>query len=66
MYMLNRSCEMQVAAVSGGLENLHMPTESSVKFTTEAAAAFNPEGIGQKEFNALLRMLDSIDSSYRQ
>jgi len=65
MYMLNRACEMQVAALCGGLENIIVPDPKIQEFTEEVANQFNPEGVGQKEFAALLRRLDSIDPSYR-
>lgn len=64
MYMLNRSCEMQIAALSAGRENLIIPDQRILQYTQEAAASFNPEGVGQKEFAALMRRLDSLGSSY--
>jgi len=65
MYMLNRACEMQVAALSVGKDNLRLLDKKYQDFTEKTAASFNPEGIGQKEFVALLRKLDSIDQSYK-
>jgi hypothetical protein len=56
---------MQVATLSGGRENLRLLDKKYQDFTEKTAAAFNPEGIGQKEFDALLRKLDSIDPSYK-
>jgi len=35
------------------------------QFTEGQAANFNPEGVGQKEFAALLRKLDLLDPSYK-
>lgn len=66
MYMLNRACEAQVAALSAGRENLIIPDPSVQQFTEQRAATFNPEGVGQKEFAALLRRLDSVDTSYME
>jgi len=66
MYMLNRACEMEVAAMScGGLDKLIIPDPKLQKFTEHAAASFNSEGIGHKEFAALLRKLDRTDTSYK-
>jgi len=65
MYMVNRACEMQIAALSSGMDNILWPDIETQKFTEQAAANFNPEGIGYKEFNALLRLLDSKDLSYK-
>jgi len=65
MYMLNRSCEMQVAALCTGIENIIVPDSSIQDFTEDAANNFNPEGVGQKEFAALVRRLDGIDPSYK-
>lgn len=65
MYMLNRSCEMQVGALSGGREGLLFPDPKAQAFAEQTAANFNPEGVGQKEFAALVRFLDSLDPSYK-
>lgn len=57
---------MQVAALScGGKEHLIIPDASIQNFTEKTAANFNPEGVGQKEFAALLRKLDKHDPSYK-
>eukprot|EP01114_Cavostelium_apophysatum_P022394 TRINITY_DN8087_c0_g1_i1.p1 TRINITY_DN8087_c0_g1~~TRINITY_DN8087_c0_g1_i1.p1 ORF type:complete len:356 (-),score=68.36 TRINITY_DN8087_c0_g1_i1:51-1094(-) len=65
MFMLNKCCEIQIAALSAGKENLTFPPNDTQEFTQNAAANVNPEGIGEKEFKALLRKLDRIDPSYR-
>jgi len=66
MYMLNRACEIQVSALSVGIQNLIFPPQKFFKFTELEASQFNCEGIGQKEFASLIRKLDRIDNSYKQ
>jgi ribulose-5-phosphate 4-epimerase/fuculose-1-phosphate aldolase len=62
MYYLERACQAQVAATSGG-RALHMPSPEAMRTT---ATIF--EGAGPaiaNDWNALLRMLDRLDPSYR-
>lgn len=64
-YMLERACKVQIAAMSAGLDNLVMPADDAVKATE---VAFRPESrraFGVMEWEAMLRILDRKDSSYR-
>jgi hypothetical protein len=64
--MLNRACEMQVAALSmGGIENLIQVDPQVIKAAEMTHKTLNPEGLGRKEWTALLRSLDEIDPSYK-
>eukprot|EP01100_Stratorugosa_tubuloviscum_P003597 TRINITY_DN1874_c0_g5_i1.p1 TRINITY_DN1874_c0_g5~~TRINITY_DN1874_c0_g5_i1.p1 ORF type:complete len:355 (-),score=134.78 TRINITY_DN1874_c0_g5_i1:77-1141(-) len=65
MWNVLRASQIQNRAIASGLDNLHFPSNESVISTKKIASEFNKEGVGQKEFCALLRMLDRIDSSYR-
>ena len=68
MFMLNRACEMQVATMAavGGDQSRLIPVDPEiVKYSETVHANFNAEGLGYKEFNALKRLLDSKDPSYK-
>jgi ribulose-5-phosphate 4-epimerase/fuculose-1-phosphate aldolase len=66
MYRLERACQVQIAAGQAG-GTLNVPTPD----VCEAAAKvedlnWGPDGgAGEKEFAALVRLMDRIDSSYR-
>jgi ribulose-5-phosphate 4-epimerase/fuculose-1-phosphate aldolase len=62
MYYLERACQAQVGALSGG-RALHMPSRDAMRTT---ATIF--DGAGQaiaNDWKALMRMLDRLDPSYR-
>lgn len=64
-YMIDRACKVQIAAMAGGIEAIVMPSEEAVSAT---AKAFRPEtrrAYGVMEWEALLRILDRKDPSYR-
>ncbi|HYM30359.1 MAG TPA: class II aldolase/adducin family protein [Candidatus Cybelea sp.] len=67
MYYLERSCDIQVAALSGGRE-INWPSEQSVE-TVRRQTANRPQGTsptnGQMSWPALLRKLDRMDPSFR-
>jgi ribulose-5-phosphate 4-epimerase/fuculose-1-phosphate aldolase len=66
MYMLNRACEMQIAALSGGKQNLLLPTTETMQFTLDEAEKLNSkEGLGQKDFQALIRLLEKTDPTFK-
>jgi ribulose-5-phosphate 4-epimerase/fuculose-1-phosphate aldolase len=65
MYYLERSCSMQVAALSGGVK-MNMPNQGVPEKTAGQGAAAFDGMIGGLAWPALLRKLDRIDPSYRQ
>ena len=77
MFNLNRACEMQVAALTVGIENVVPISKEIAEFSEQTSSNLNPglygglfyslesEGFGVREFNALLRGLDSVDPSFR-
>jgi len=65
MFSINKACDIQVKALSAGLENVIYPDPKTYNSNIDIAMKFNPEGLGIKEFNGLLRHLDRIDPSYK-
>ena len=65
MYYLERSCSMQVAALSGGVK-MNMPNQGVPEKTAGQGAAAFDGMIGGLAWPALLHKLDRIDPSYRQ
>lgn len=63
MYILERACQAQIAAQSGG-SLLEAPPESQTKTFAIATAGLSTVG-RELAWPALLRKLDRIDSSYR-
>ena len=63
LYTLIEASKIQVLACSTG-RTLLMPPQGTAARTFAIAAAFNPEGCGVKEFNALKRLLYKQDPSY--
>ena len=64
MWLVNRACEIQLAASSMG-ELLPIPVAVLEKCVADALQ-FNPKyGAGQDSFDALQRIVDRIDPSYR-
>jgi ribulose-5-phosphate 4-epimerase/fuculose-1-phosphate aldolase len=63
MYYLERACQIQIAALSGG-GKLIIPTEEVAQ---KVANSFARPGYQEKkgEWRALLRMLDRVDPSYK-
>jgi ribulose-5-phosphate 4-epimerase/fuculose-1-phosphate aldolase len=65
LWLLNRACEIQLASTSMG-PVIEIPEEIQVKCTRDSLQ-FNPRfGAGQDVFDALTRMIDRVDPSYRQ
>jgi ribulose-5-phosphate 4-epimerase/fuculose-1-phosphate aldolase len=64
MHNLERTCEIQIAAQSGGCE-LALPPNDIIERTVEIAQGVGDQHFTEVAFNALLRQLDRIDSSYR-
>ncbi len=65
MYFLERACEAQIMALSGGVDNLYHPPQG----TPEKAAGQGKGGLSvvadRLAWPALLRKLDRIDPSFR-
>jgi ribulose-5-phosphate 4-epimerase/fuculose-1-phosphate aldolase len=64
MHNLERTCEIQIAAQSGCRE-LALPPADIIERTVEIAQGVGDQHFNEVGFNALLRQLDRIDSSYR-
>ena len=64
MYYLERACQAQIAAMSGGAELRLAPPEVGEKVARHFERTNRPS-IG-KDWDALLRMLDRQDQSYKQ
>jgi ribulose-5-phosphate 4-epimerase/fuculose-1-phosphate aldolase len=64
MATLIKACEIQIAALSAGSQNLQLPTQAVIQ---KASAELHADGAeeGVLEWPALLRMLDQIDPSYQ-
>ncbi len=64
MFFLERACQMQVAALSAGLDAIIEPGEQvRERVSGQAANAFQAAGL--MEWPGLLRILDGEDSSFR-
>lgn len=61
-YYMEKACEVQVLAQSTGSKLIHPPIEVCEK----SAAQQDLEDLGQLQWNALLRMLDREEPSYRE
>jgi ribulose-5-phosphate 4-epimerase/fuculose-1-phosphate aldolase len=64
MFFLERACQMQIAALSGGYENINWPSKASVVLVDDLAKRMM-DNSGSLEWPALTRKLDRIDPSYR-
>lgn len=64
MYWLERACQAQVAAMSCGAE-LSLPSEEVARLTAHQYAPGTRRRFGLMEWPTMLRMLDQMDSSYR-
>ncbi len=64
LWLLNRSCEIQLASQSMG-PVIDIPEDIQAKCTRDSLQ-FNPKfGAGRDVFDALIRQIDAIDPSYR-
>jgi ribulose-5-phosphate 4-epimerase/fuculose-1-phosphate aldolase len=63
MHYLERTCEIQVAAQSGG--ELAIPKQSVIDATVAMGQGVGDKSFGEVGFKALLRKLDRDDPSYR-
>ena len=64
MYYMERACQAQIAAMSGGAE-LNIASPEAAEKVAQHFLRPNRPSIG-KDWNALLRMLDRQDESYKQ
>src|SRR6185369_7452880 len=64
MFFLERACQMQIAALSAGYDNINWPSKAAIG-TVEAQGKRGMDNAGSLEWPALLRKLDRIDPSYR-
>ncbi|MCG8417272.1 MAG: class II aldolase/adducin family protein [Proteobacteria bacterium] len=64
MYFLERACQMQIAAQSGGAELNMLPQSMSDRVFEQLATGYS--GIGEANWAPLLRLLDREDPSYRE
>jgi len=64
MHNLERTCEIQIAAQSGG-HDLALPPNDIIARTVEIAQGVGDQHFTEVGFDACLRQLDRIDSSYR-
>jgi ribulose-5-phosphate 4-epimerase/fuculose-1-phosphate aldolase len=64
MHNLERSCEIQIAAQSGGRE-LALPGDDIIERTVKTAQGVGDQHFADVGFDAVVRQLDRIDPSYR-
>ncbi len=62
IYHLEQACRVQVAATAGG-RPLVLPAPAIAQHTAQQFEAF-PQPLGQREWPALVRLLDRLDPSY--
>ncbi|KYR00899.1 alpha adducin [Tieghemostelium lacteum] len=68
LYVLTKACEIQVQVMSmvgGDLSKLNLPPKAIQDSVQHIAANFNKEGFGVKEFNALYRIVEKLDRSFK-
>ena len=64
MHTLERGCEIQIAAQSGGRE-LVLPPDDVIKRTVQIAREVGDQHFAEAGFDAVVRQLDRIDPTYR-
>ena len=64
MHNLERSCEIQIAAQSGGRE-LVLPPDDVIKRTVQIAQGVGDQHFAEVGFDAVVRQLNRIDPTYR-
>ena len=65
MYYLERACEAQIMALSGGVANLYHPNQGAPEKTAEQGRAGLAIIADRLAWPALLRKMDRLDPSYR-
>jgi ribulose-5-phosphate 4-epimerase/fuculose-1-phosphate aldolase len=64
MFFLERACQIQIAALAGGSAVIH-PAQSVCE-RTSAQFGCDDTYVQGRDWQALLRLLDRIDSSYKE
>jgi len=64
LWLLNRACEVQVASMAMGAV-IEVPEDVQAKCTRDSLQFSPTFGAGQDMFDALIRVVDRIDPSYR-
>ena len=64
MHNLERTCEIQIAAQSGGRE-LALPPDDIIERTVQIAQGVGDQHFADVGFDSVLRQLDRIDPSYQ-
>jgi ribulose-5-phosphate 4-epimerase/fuculose-1-phosphate aldolase len=65
LWMLNRACEVQVASVSMG-PVIDLPQDILEKCARDSASFNGRFGAGEDVFDAMRRLIDRVDQSYKQ
>ena len=65
MWLLQRACEIQIAADNSGRELIALPEDIGKKSAELLQIQMSGAAPGELEFNALLRQVDRIDPSYK-
>ena len=65
MYFLERACEAQIMALSGGVANLYHPNQGAPEKTAEQGKGGLDVIADKLAWPALLRKMDRLDPSYR-
>jgi len=66
MYFFVRSCEIQVAALSAGYDNLYLPSKESTDYNKKITdALYNSNKFGVPEFEAIVRKMERLDPSFK-
>lgn len=58
MLFLEEACKVQIAALSAGIENLHIPSKAICEQAYKDMTAFEKGNIGRRDFEAECRVLD--------
>ena len=64
-WTLQRACEHQLATLSAGVPAIHIPAEVLAVHQRDQAQALIPGSAGRAEFDAMVRKVDQIDTSWR-
>lgn len=64
MNFLEKSCQVQCAAMAAGIDNLHMPSPSVCEQAFHDMRNFEPD-FGKRDWQALIRKLERLDPGYK-
>jgi len=65
MFFVIKACDIQVAALTHGLNNVILASEQARKEAALLAEGYNGDSYGSREFAALKRKVEKIDPSYK-